>query len=250
MPIHTSAHAHAHAHAHARPAYACPPRTSAPKPLLAHPRCAIHVTCDIACSTMPSPTHGALRNCTAFHNPSARLQPRRMGAELMHTKWENYPLPSHAWMCLCVFLSFASHPLLACVPTSLTCIHREPQHTPSTASIFAPPHRQSPLRCQSTVAKSSCAPATSASQCRNRSYVVRIIIGTAKDLTFSLPACPLSTSVSSYQTRPARSCLAGKACQIVLEPMPGIRLARAHCSLSFPHRPQLLLKMVLFVALV
>jgi len=79
MPIHTSAHAHAHAH----PAYAYPPRTSAPKPLLAHPRCAIHVTCDMACSTLPSPTHGALRNCTAFHNPSARLQPRRMGAELI-----------------------------------------------------------------------------------------------------------------------------------------------------------------------
>lgn len=120
MPIHTSAHAHAHAHA--RPAYAYPPRTSAPKPLLAHPRCAIHVTCDMACSTLPSPTHGALRNCTAFHNPSARLQPRRMGAELMHTKWENYPLPSHVWMCLCVFPSSASHPLLVCVCVCV-CLH-------------------------------------------------------------------------------------------------------------------------------
>lgn len=62
-----------------------------------------------------------------------------MGAELMHSQWEILPL---ALACLDVPLRmplFASHPLLVCVPTSLTCIHREPQHTPSTASIL--PHR-------------------------------------------------------------------------------------------------------------
>ena len=143
----------------------------------------------------------------------------------------------------------------ACVPTSLTCIHREPQHTPSTASIFAPPHRESPPRCQSTVAKSSCAPATSASQCRNRSYVVRIIIAAAKDLTFSLPVC----QPASLPSVDKRIQLPDTACSLVSSwqglpdrppAMPGIRLARAHCSLSFPHRPQLLLEMVLFVALV
>ena len=115
MPIHTSAHAHAHAH----PAYAYPPRTSAPKPLLAHPRCAIHVTCDMACSTLPSPTHGALRNCTAFHNPSARLQPRRMGAELMHSQWEVLPL---ALACLDVPLRMYAS-LWPLTPFSYVCLH-------------------------------------------------------------------------------------------------------------------------------
>lgn len=137
MPIHTSAHAHAHA----RPAYAYPPRTSAPKPPLAHPRCAIHVTCDIACSTLPSPTGGALRNCTAFHNPSARLQPRRMGAELMHSKWKITPCPRMSGCASAYSLLWPLTPfscVCVCVPTSLTCIRREPQHTPSTASIFCP----------------------------------------------------------------------------------------------------------------
>ena len=58
-------------------------------------RCAIHVTCDIPRPPMPSPADGALRNCTAFHNPRPRLQPRRMGeSDQLHIR-ENYPLPSH-----------------------------------------------------------------------------------------------------------------------------------------------------------
>ena len=149
-------------------------------------------------------------------------------------------------MCLCIlFPSFASSPFV-CVPTSLTCIqrrHREPRHTPSTASIFAPPHRESPPRCQSTVAKSSCAPVASASTCRNRSYVVRIIIAARQASDLLTASLSFRQCATTYHTRPARSCLAGKAWQIVLDPMPGIRLARAHCSLSLPHRPQRLLKM-------
>lgn len=138
MPVHTSAHAHAHA----RPAYACPPRTSAPKPLLAHPRCAIHVTCDMACSTMPSPTHGALRNCTAFHNPSARLQPRRMGAGLMHSKWEDCPLPSQVCrMCLCGFPSFASPPLLVCV-CLCACVRAYISHMHASRATTSSKHSQ------------------------------------------------------------------------------------------------------------
>lgn len=119
MPI----HAHAHAHAH----------TSAPS--LRHPRDVCHTT----------PSH-ALRNCTAFHNPRPRLQPRRMGdSDLRHTR-EIAPCPRMS--CECAFaysmcLSLAS-PFFVCLHLSRAYKppHREPPHTPSI--VFAPPSHSPP----------------------------------------------------------------------------------------------------------
>lgn len=156
-------------------------------------------------------------------------------------------------MCLCMlFPSFASSPFV-CVPTSLTCIqrrHREPRHTPSTASIFAPPHRESPPRCQSTVAKSSCAPVASASPCRNRSYVVRIIIAARQASDLLTASLSFRQSATTYHTRLARSCLAGQG--LADRPRPNARNTISSCALFSSSSSQTTASIgnVLFVALV
>jgi hypothetical protein len=153
--------------------HALPPSTPQTL-LLAHPRCALHVMCDILYYLLPA--DGALRNHTAFHNPSPRLQPRRMGADQLHIR-EKLPLALAyvSWMCVCTYCSI---PFSSRVPTSLTCIQttasRATTYTKHSTSIIRPTETtRRHTRCQSTVAKARAPRGASASQCRNRSYVVR-----------------------------------------------------------------------------